>query len=327
MEDIRQKIFSIASFEDFETLTLRVFAYQYANNKCYNQWCNLLGSVPQNTTQINQIPFLPIEFFKTHKVVSNPNTPLDYFLSSGTTGTEKSYHYIFDFDLYKQSFNSCFTQFFSEPCEYCFIALLPNYLQQQHSSLIYMINSFISQSCYKESGFYKDNLSDVICILKELEGRKIKTILFGVTYALLDLIELEPLQLQSTLVFETGGMKGRRKETSKPALHALLKEGFGVGEIYSEYGMCELFSQAYSKGNGIFECPKQMKVVLSDIYDPLTIASPGAKGRINIIDLANIDSCAFIATQDAGKMVSDKAFELLGRIEGADTRGCNLLYE
>lgn len=327
MEDIIQKIFSIRSFNDFQTLALEEFAYQYQNNKIYNQWCNLLNVTCQAVKDIHQIPFLPIEFFKTQKVVSTQKPPIDFFQSSGTTNTNASHHYIFDFALYERSFNSCFREFFSLPKDYCFVALLPNYLQQGHSSLVYMINSFIKQSKYSESGFYKDSLSEVISLLKDLEKREIPTILFGVTYALLDLIEIEHLRLKHTIVFETGGMKGRRKEMTKPQLHSLLKEGFGVKEIYSEYGMCELFSQAYSKGEGVFECPWQMNIVISDVYDPLNIKENAQSGRINIIDLANIYTCSFISTEDMGRMTSKTSFELLGRIDSAAIRGCNLMYE
>lgn len=327
MEELINKIFDIRNEDDFEKLSLDIFSFQYERNKVYKEWCELMKKDPSNVKALYDIPFLPISFFKTHKVVSFQEKPVHFFKSSGTTGKNTSNHFIYSLEIYEKSFTKCFEQFFSKTEEYCFIALLPNYLEQGNSSLIYMIEHLIRQSKYKESGFYNGSLSEVVNTLNYCEGKKIKTILFGVTYALLDLIEIETLELKNTIVFETGGMKGRRKEILREELHKILCEGFGVKSIASEYGMCELFSQAYSKGKGIFYCPNQMKVLIRDTYDPLSFIGKNKTGGINIIDLANIYSCSFIETEDLGKTYQDKSFELLGRIDNTTTRGCNLMYD
>lgn len=327
MEELINRIFQIKDQKEFEAITLEVFSFQYANNLIYNRWCNLLNRNPKNVTNIYSIPFLPISFFKTKKVVSFLDNPIHYFKSSGTTSSQTSKHYIKDLKLYERNIHSCFEQFFSKAEDYCFIALLPNYLEQGNSSLVYMINSFIHSSKYKESNFYNEDLKDVIEVLKECEKQNIRTILFGVTYALLDLVEIEALKLRNTIVFETGGMKGRRKEIIREELHQKLCKGFAVENIASEYGMCELFSQAYSKGKGRFFCPKQMQILIRDIYDPLTYIEEGKTGGINIIDLANLYSCSFIETQDLGKTYSDNSFEIIGRIDNTTIRGCNLMYD
>lgn len=327
MEELINRIFNIKNSNEFEALALEVFKFQFENNKVYGSWCRLMGKNPDNVFNINSIPFLPISFFKTHNVVSFPSSPVHFFKSSGTTGNETSKHFIYDLSIYERSFTSCFEQFFSKVEDYCFIALLPNYLQQGNSSLVYMIDNFIKKSKYKESNFYNGSLEDVILTIKECEKENRKTILFGVTYALLDLIEIEKLNLNNTIVFETGGMKGRRKELIREELHKTLCQGFGINAVASEYGMCELFSQAYSKGEGRFFCPNQMKILIRDTYDPLTYLSDNKTGGINVIDLANIYSCSFIETQDLGKIHSDNSFELLGRIDNTTIRGCNLMYE
>lgn len=327
MEELINRIFNIKNSNEFDALALEIFKFQYENNKVYGNWCKLMNKNPENVKNIELIPFLPISFFKTHKIVSFTQEPVHFFKSSGTTNNETSKHYVYDLKLYERSFIHCFEEFFSDIEEYCFIALLPNYIEQGNSSLIYMIDNFIKRSKHKESKFYNNSLQEVIRTLKECERKNIKTILFGVTYALLDLIEIEKLNLNNTIVFETGGMKGRRKEIIREELHKILSNGFGVNEIASEYGMCELFSQAYSKGNGRFFCPKQMKVLIRDTYDPLTFIEENKTGGINIIDLANIYSCSFIETQDLGKIYQDNSFELLGRIDNTTIRGCNLMYD
>ena len=328
MKELINRIFSIKNEIEFEELALEVFHFQYKNNMVYNNWCNLMKSTPSQVKSISQIPFLPISFFKTHNVISfESEDSLHYFKSSGTTNAQTSKHYIYDISIYERSFIKCFEEFFSKIEDYCFIALLPNYLEQGNSSLVYMIDHFIKKSKYKESGFYKDSLQDVIERIKYLEEKNIKTILFGVTYALMDLIEIEKLNLKNTVVFETGGMKGRRKEIIREELHQILSNGFAIKGIASEYGMCELFSQAYSKGEGIFNCPKHMRVIIRDTYDPLSYIGNKKTGGINVIDLANIYSCSFIETEDLGKTYPDNSFELLGRIDNTTTRGCNLMYE
>ena len=327
MEELINNIFDIKNGDEFKELSLKVFSFQYERNKVYKRWCELMKRNPSNVKTLYDIPFLPISFFKTHKVVSFQEMPVHFFRSSGTTGKNTSNHFIYSLEIYEKSFIRCFEQFFSNAKDYCFIALLPNYLEQGNSSLVYMIDHLIKESKYKESGFYNGSLSEVIKTLKLCEEKKTKTILFGVTYALLDLIDIENLELKNTIVFETGGMKGRRKEIVREELHKILCEGFGIKSIASEYGMCELFSQAYSKGEGRFYCPNQMKVLIRDTYDPLSFIDKNKTGGINIIDLANIYSCSFIETEDLGKSYQDNSFELLGRIDNTTTRGCNLLYD
>lgn len=328
MKELINRIFSIKNEIEFEELALEVFHFQYENNKVYNLWSNLMKVNPREVKSIFQIPFIPISFFKTHDVISfRKEESVHFFKSSGTTGLQTSKHYIYDLEIYERSFIKCFEEFYSKVEDYCFIALLPNYLEQGNSSLVYMIDNLIKKSKYKESGFYQDSLEGVIQKLKELEQKNIKTILFGVTYALLDLIEIEKLSLKNTIVFETGGMKGRRKEIIRNSLHEILCEGFSLKSIASEYGMSELFSQAYSKSDGIFFCPKHMKVIIRDTYDPLSYIGNMKTGGINVIDLANIYSCSFIETEDLGKTFADNSFELLGRIDNTTTRGCNLMYE
>lgn len=326
-EDFIDKIFRISTTKEFNELALDVFKYQYQNNKIYNNWCNLISKNINSIDRIEDIPFLPISFFKTHKVVSFDNQPIHFFKSSGTNSNETSKHYIYDLGIYKKSFIKNFEYFFSNSKDYAFIAILPNYLTQGNSSLIYMVDYFIRNSKYQESGFYKDNLKDIASILKHCKQENIKTILFGTSYALLDLIEFERFELGDIIVFETGGMKGMRKEMIKEELHSILIKGFGVDSIASEYGMCELFSQAYSKSNGVFHTPNQMKIMIRDTYDPLSYVGFNRTGGVNVIDLANLYSCSFIATEDLGIGFRDGSFQIRGRMENSILRGCNLMYE
>lgn len=323
---LRETIFSIRSSQDFEQTAMEVFKFQYENNDVYRQWCRFFHQTPAQVHAVSDIPFLPIEFFKTHKVISFREQPIDFFQSSGTSQKNTSKHYIKDFSLYEKSFMTNFKLFFGDPKEYVFIVLLPNYQQQGHSSLVYMMKNLIDASSHKESGFYPEDYTKIASLLRDLDSRHRKTILFGVTYALLEMVKHDCFQLENTIVFETGGMKGKRKPMVKEDLHRVLKKGFGVSSITSEYGMCELFSQAYSKGDGIFHTPPQMRVTLRDINDPFSPAKKGKTGGINIIDLANVDSCAFIATQDLGRYCDNGGFELMGRFDHSDIRGCNLLY-
>ncbi len=319
-------IFNIKTTEDFETIALQVFNYQYQNNIVYKTFCDHLKTNPSIVKSVNEIPFLPIQFFKSHKVISGTSEVLNKkFTSSGTTGSIPSTHYISDLNIYEKSYLTSFRKFYGNIEDYIVLALLPSYLEREGSSLIYMANDLINRSHSKESGFYLNNLSTLKETLIQLDNSGKKILLIGVTFALLDLIEQDIFQLKNTIIMETGGMKGRRKELIRKELHEILCNGFGVSKIHSEYGMTELLSQAYSKGNGIFECPPWMNVYIRDTEDALSALPYGKSGGVNIIDLANIHSCSFIATQDLGKAYKGKSFEILGRFDNSDIRGCNLM--
>jgi len=322
--NLEKKIFTISSPEEFNAVALEVFQFQYKNVGVYQEFCDLLKAHPSTINKVEDIPFLPIPFFKSHQIIAKNTNIEKVFTSSGTTGNTTSKHLIANLSLYKESFTKAFQYFFGTIEEITILALLPSYLEQGNSSLVYMVDELIKQSNSSHSGFYLDNTSDLIEKLEFLEQTNQKTILLGVSYALLDLIEEKQFQLKNTIIMETGGMKGRRKEMIKEELHALLKKGFGVGEIYSEYGMTELLSQAYSKGNGIFNCPPWMKIITRDTEDAQSYIN-GKTGGINVIDLANIYSCSFIATQDLGKKSKGESFEILGRFDDSDIRGCNLM--
>ena len=310
--------------QEFEAIALKVFQYQYECVPVYRKFCKLLAITISEVKTLHDIPFMPIEFFKEHTVLSSQKTTKKIFTSSGTTGSITSKHHVSSLTLYQDSFTRAFKDFYGNPNDYVFLALLPSYLDRKGSSLVYMVDVLINESRRLESGFYLDNLDELIIQLKELEARKQKTILLGVSYALLDLMGTEQFELQNTIVMETGGMKGRRKEMIKEELHSLLQNGFGVDRIHSEYGMTELLSQAYSLGNGIFNCPSWMKVLTRDPEDALSYVH-GKTGGINVIDLANLYSCSFVATQDLGKVYPDGSFEILGRFDSSDIRGCNLM--
>ena len=318
-------IFNIKTEAEFKDMALKVFKFQFENNTVYRSFCDLLYVNPSDVKRIEDIPFLPIQFFKSHKVVSDSNTADIVFTSSGTTGSITSKHYVTDLKLYEQSFKQGFNDAYGSIEDYVVLALLPSYLEREGSSLIYMVEQFIKDSKQPESGFYLHNLSELKDTLVRLDAQGKKVLLIGVSYALLDLVETYSFQLKNTIVMETGGMKGKRKELIKEELHNILKNGFGVDAIHSEYGMTELLSQAYSKGNGVFECPKWMKILTRDTEDALTIQSEGKNGGINVIDLANLNSCAFIATQDLGKVHANSQFEIIGRFDNSDIRGCNLM--
>jgi phenylacetate-coenzyme A ligase PaaK-like adenylate-forming protein len=320
-----QDIFTISSQKQFEKMALKIFRYQYENNRVYQEFCNLLDTDVQKVKSLNKIPFLPIQFFKTNDILSSQNPIQATFTSSGTTGMTTSKHLVTDVNFYKQSFQTAFSQFYGSIENYVILALLPSYLEREGSSLIYMVEDLIAKSNHPESGFYLHNYDDLICKLKELETSSQNVLLIGVTYALLDLIEKQSFYLKNTIIMETGGMKGKRKELIREELHQLLCNGFGVSSIHSEYGMTELLSQAYSFGNGLFECPPWMSVLIRDPEDALTYVSDGKTGGINVIDLANINSCSFIATQDLGKKYPNHSFEVLGRFDASDIRGCNLM--
>lgn len=318
-------IFNINSKSDFEDITFQIFKHQFKNNRVYRSFCDLLYKNPSDVSKIEDIPFLPIQFFKSHNIVSSKDSVKQIFTSSGTSRSVTSKHHITDLNIYESSFRKGFELFYGNIEDYTVLALLPSYLEREGSSLIYMVKDLIKASNKPKSGFYLHNLSELKDTLLELESKEEKVLLIGVSYALLDLIELYQFSLNNTIVMETGGMKGKRKELIKQELHSILKKGFGVNSIHSEYGMTELLSQAYSKGNGIFECPNWMKLLTRDTEDALTLQPIGKTGGINVIDLANINSCSFIATQDLGKTYQNNRFEIIGRFNNSDIRGCNLM--
>jgi phenylacetate-coenzyme A ligase PaaK-like adenylate-forming protein len=318
-------IFTISNQKQFEKAALKVFRFQYENNLVYREFCDFLKTDVQRVKSLEQIPFLPIQFFKSHKVVSNENPIQEIFTSSGTTGMATSQHLVTDITLYEESYRKGFSEFYGNIEDYVVLALLPSYLERKGSSLIYMVEDLIQMTNNPESGFYLHNHDELIEKLTRLDNSGQNVILIGVTYALLDLIEKHPFQLQNTIIMETGGMKGMRKEMIREELHEQLCQGFGVKAIHSEYGMTELLSQAYSLGNGVFECPSWMQILVRDTEDALTYIKEGKTGGINVIDLANINSCSFIATQDLGKKYPNNSFEVLGRFDNSDIRGCNLM--
>lgn len=304
---------------------MKIFRYQFEHNEVYQKYCLLLQKDPSNVRHLTEIPFLPIEFFKSKEILSSIEPVQETFTSSGTTSTSTSKHHVTDLSFYEYSFRNGFSKFYGNIEDYAVLALLPSYLERDGSSLIYMVNDLIEGSNHPDSGFYLNDYEDLAKKLIELDSDGQNVLLIGVTYALLDLIELQKFELKNTIVMETGGMKGKRKEMIREELHQILSEGFGVPKIHSEYGMTELLSQAYSLGDGIFECPPWMDILIRDTEDPLTILGDEKTGGINVIDLANFNSCSFIATQDLGKKYPDYSFEVLGRFDNSDIRGCNLM--
>jgi len=321
---LEKDIFSIATAEDFEQLALEVFQYQYRKTKVYRQFCDFLKVKPTSIRSSKDIPFLPIQFFKSHRVISEDFSAAITFTSSGTTGSISSKHYVANLEIYEMSFSKAFHKAYGDPSDYAILALLPSYLQRDGSSLIYMVNNLINKSNNIHSGFFLNDINTLIYKLNHLDRNNQKTILLGVSYALLDLIEQQKFCLKNTIIMETGGMKGKRKELLKAELHDFLKTGFGLSSIHSEYGMTELLSQAYSKGDGLFDCPPWMKILIRDTEDALSYTH-GATGGINVIDLANLYSCSFVATQDLGKCYPNGSFEIIGRFDTSDIRGCNLM--
>ena len=318
-------IFNIQNKQEFKALSLAVFKHQFKNNKVYRSFCDLLFVHPSSISTIEEIPFLPIQFFKSRKVLSSLDEIQETFTSSGTTGGSTSKHLVTNINLYKESYLKGFAHFYGNIEEYTVLALLPNYLEREGSSLVFMVADLIEKSKKAESGFYLDNMQELAEKLIELDKNGQKTLLIGVSFALLDLIEMQQFNLKNTIIMETGGMKGRRKELVREELHTILQNGFGVTEIHSEYGMTELLSQGYSKGNGVFETPPWMKILTRDTEDALSINASGKNGGINVIDLANYNSCSFIATQDLGKVYENETFEIIGRFDNSDIRGCNLM--
>ncbi|MFK8059177.1 MAG: acyl transferase [Polaribacter sp.] len=322
---MQNNIFNIKTQEEFTREALSVFKHQFKNNKVYRSFCDLLYVHPSDVKRIEEIPFLPIQFFKSRQVLSSLDEIQETFTSSGTTGSVTSKHCVTDITIYKESYQKGFAHFYGDIEEYVVLALLPNYLERKGSSLIFMVDDLIVKSKNSESGFYLNNLDELAEKLIKLDKSGQKTLLIGVSFALLDLVEAEQFNLKNTIIMETGGMKGRRKELVREELHQQLKNGFSVDEIHSEYGMTELLSQAYSKGNGIFETPPWMQILTRDTEDALTIQKVGKTGGINVIDLANYNSCSFIATQDLGKTHKNGTFEIIGRFDNSDIRGCNLM--
>lgn len=314
-----------ADSAEFSAMAMETFRVQASENQVYKRYLELLNINPAGITGTDQIPFLPIEFFKSHRVVTGPGTETRIFESSGTTGDQTSKHYILNEDIYTDSLLQGFSHFFGEPAGFCFLALLPSYLERRNSSLVYMMDYLIRMSGNALSGFYLNNLGELADNLRILEASGQKTMLIGVTFALLDLAERFPMPLNHTLVVETGGMKGRREEITRMELHTILKASFSLNAVHSEYGMTELLSQAWSTGNGIFRTPPGMQIRIRDPYDPFRHLPYGKTGGIDVIDLANRYSCSFIQTQDLGRLHPDGSFEVLGRFDNSELRGCNLL--
>ncbi len=317
------KIFTTTP-ERFEQTALEVFRYQATHNGVYGAYLQALGTDPLRVQSLAAVPFLPVRFFKSHVVQSGDFNAEAVFESSGTSGTVNSRHFVKDLGLYETTFTRCFESFYGPVKDHCIIGLLPSYVERKNSSLVWIVDKLVQLSGHPQSGFYLHEYAQLAAVLQELEKKKQRTLLLGVTFALLEFAEQYPQPLQHIIIMETGGMKGRRKEMIRAEVHEMLKHAFGVPAIHSEYGMTELLSQAYSKRDGIFNCPPWMKILLRDEEDPFVLKSKGT-GTINIIDLANIHSCSFIATDDAGKLHTDGSFEVLGRVDGSDWRGCSLM--
>ena len=322
---MQNAVFNIQNQSDFKTCALQVFRHQFKNNAIYRSFCDLLYIHSSDVKEIEEIPFLPIQFFKSHAVLSSTQAVKETFTSSGTTGSSVSKHMVTDVSWYTKSYTKGFEYFYGPIEEYTVLGLLPNYLERDGSSLIYMVDDFIKKSNKPASGFYLNNLTELSKTLIALDKKGEKVLLIGVTFALLDLIERQQFKLQNTIIMETGGMKGRRKEIIRNELHEILCAGFGVSKIHSEYGMTELLSQGYSSGDGVFDCPPWMKILARDTEDALTMVGTNKTGGLNVIDLANYNSCSFIATQDLGKVDNNGSFEVLGRFDHSDIRGCNLM--
>ncbi len=316
------------SYYDFEEKALEIFRFQYKQNNIYRSFVDHLKIDPETINTLQTIPFLPISFFKTHDIKTTAFDPEVVFESSGTTQKDTSRHYVKKWKLYEKSFLACFELFYGNPADYCIVGLLPGYLERQNSSLVAMVDILIRQSRNAHSGFYLDEFEKLFRLLVHNEFRGVKTIVIGVTFALLDFAEQYEIKLNHTIIMETGGMKGRRKEITRAEVHEIIRNKTGVQSVHSEYGMTELLSQAYSLGKGIFHCPPWMRVLIGDINDPLGIVTPGEKhasGLIKVIDLANIYSCSFIATEDIGRLNRNGTFEVMGRTDTSLVRGCNLL--
>lgn len=325
LDELKNKVFKIDSESSFNQVALAIFKWQSSMNKTYVDYLRFLRVNPNTIQHYTDIPFLPIQFFKSKKITTGEFNPETLFTSSGTTGNQTSIHYVKDLAIYQSSFTQGFERFYGSIKEYCFLALLPNYLERTGSSLVYMADIFVTKTKQNGSGFYLYEHAELYNKLEELKSKGQKTCLIGVSFALLDFIESYSIDWPELIVMETGGMKGRKKEITRTDLHYLLKKGFGVSAIHSEYGMTELLSQAYAKKDGYFSAPPWMKFLLRDTTDPLSYIKHGKTGGINVIDLANIHSCSFIATDDLGKQLANDSIEVLGRFDNSDVRGCNLM--
>lgn len=339
--ELIHKIFQLRGAPPADLL-LKVYCYQYAQNPVYRGWCDAIGRSPEQVNDARMIPFLPISFFKTHEVKTASFLPETWFESSGTTGAASSRHYIRSLDLYRRSFLAGFRHFYGEPGDWCILGLLPAYLERNHSSLVVMVNELIHLSGHPQSGFYLYDQERLAATLQSLEAAGQKTMLFGVTFALIDFADHYPQPLKHTIIMETGGMKGRGRELTRAELHQLFGTAFGLPaaapgggdgrprpEIHAEYGMTELLSQAYAPKDGIFYTPPWLKISIREDDDPLIIKEIRGiteQGIINITDLANLDSCCFIATDDLGRLHPDGGFEVLGRVDQAEVRGCSQLF-
>lgn len=321
--EFADKIFNVSK-TDFSECAIELFNFQYRNNPIYKSYTDSLHVPSGKVTSIDKIPYLPISFFKTHAVQTTSYKPELIFESSGTTQTTSSKHFVKDQSLYEKNFMKGFEEFYGAPGGWCIIGLLPSYLERENSSLVMMVDHLVKKTGNPQSGFYLYEFEELFHVLTSLEKQGQKTLLIGVTFALLDFAEKFPMKLNHTIVMETGGMKGRRQEITRGELHERLKIGFGLKQVHSEYGMTELLSQAYSKKDGIFKSVPWMKILVRDDDDPFAVHETG-EGIINIIDLGNIYSCCFIATDDLGNISEDGSFEVLGRMDNSDIRGCSLL--
>lgn len=327
IENLKDQIFKPLTQQEFDSLALSLFQEQYKNVSPYRQYCDFLGKTPTVVSALSEVPFLPVSLFKNHKILHSDYSAQTHFISSGTTGTEPSTHWVPDLDLYNRCFSTGFQRVYGSIDQYVILALLPSYLERSDSSLVHMVQSLIEQSRHPKSGFYLNELEALHELMHELSDKGEKILLLGVSYALIDLAEHGDWRLNpGTIIMETGGMKGKRSEWTKSALHKKLKEAFGLAQIHSEYGMTELMSQAYATKDGLFHTPEWMRITTRDPEDPMTLIQ-GRTGGINIIDLANLYSCAFIATQDLGLIHDSGGFTLMGRFDHGDLRGCNLLLE
>jgi len=325
LQSIKERIFRIETQEEFNALSMIIFRQQSAECEPYRRYLEILGVAPGSINEVKDIPFFPIQFFKTERVYSQYNEPQKVFTSSATTGMTPSTHYVADLSIYQESFTQAFIRQYGDPSQYAILALLPSYLEREGSSLIYMADSLIKQSGNRASGYYLYNHTELYQMLGDLREKGQKTILLGVSFALLDFAAEFTCQFPSLIVIETGGMKGRGEELSREIIHERLRKSFGVDYIHSEYGMAELMSQAYSSGEGIFSTPPWMKVIIRNLNNPFREVKVGTQGGINIIDLANAGSCSFIETQDMGIKTAEDRFTILGRIKNSELRGCNLL--
>jgi hypothetical protein len=326
LKSIEAGIFKNLTKTEFENLALEIFLFQYEKNKVYTEYVNALGINVSSVSKLTEIPFMPIAFFKSHQIICGDSEKFEQvFNSSTTTGSIPSRHFVEDINLYEKSFRLGFERFYGDSKQYCLLALLPSYLEKGNSSLVYMVDKLIKDTHNADSGFFMQNYEELIARLKKNEEKEQKTFLIGVTYALLKLAEEYPMELKNTIVMETGGMKGRREELTKQEVHQILSNAFKVQDIHSEYGMTELLSQAYSKGKGVFKCVPWMRVLARDIYDPFRVGLMNETGALNVIDLANIHSCSFIATDDLGIVSPNGDFEVAGRLDNSDIRGCNIM--